>query len=57
MLPVQQSVQHAEGARVVIAVLALATMAYWRLVLRLLLILVAVATAVGAVALLQIMLR
>lgn len=57
MLPVQQSAQHADDLRVVIAVLALATMAYWRLVLRLLLILVAVATAVGAVALLQVLLK
>jgi hypothetical protein len=57
MLPVQQSAQHADDLRVIIGVLALATMAYWRLVLRLLLILVAVATAVGAVALLQVLLK
>lgn len=55
MLPVQESVQHVEDARFVIAVITLATMVYWRLMLRLLLILVAVAAVIGMVAILQMM--
>jgi hypothetical protein len=54
MLQAQQSVQHLDDARFVIAVITLAIMAYWRLALRLLLVLVALAAVVGAVTLVQI---
>ena len=57
MLPAQQSVQHLGNVAFAIAVIALVTMVYWRLALRLLLIVVAVATVVGAAALLQIIHR
>jgi len=57
MLPAQQSIQHVETARVVIAVIAVATVVYWRLMIRLLLILAAIAVAVGAVTLLQLMVK
>lgn len=53
MLPAQQSIQHVETARVVIAVIAVAAVVYWRLTIRLLLVLAAVAVAVGVVTLLQ----
>jgi hypothetical protein len=54
MLP-QQSVQHVENAEVAIALITLAIMIYWRVLLRLLIILAAVATAVGALVILEFM--
>jgi len=54
MLPAQESIQHVENARVVTAIISIAVMVYWRLILKLLLVLIAVSTTVGAVVLLQI---
>jgi hypothetical protein len=55
MLLAQQSVQHVQNVSVVMGVIAVATMVYWRLMLRLLLALIVVSVIVGAVALVQIM--
>ena len=55
MLPAQQSVQHIDSVRLVIALMALGCMVYWRQMLRLLLVLMVIAAVVGAVVLLQIM--
>jgi len=54
MLLAQQSVQHVQNVGVVIGVIALAAMVFWRLMLRLLLALIVVSVVVGAVALVQI---
>ena len=53
MLPAQQSVQHVNNVRFAIALIALASMAYWRQMLRLLLVFMVVAAVVGAVVLLS----
>jgi hypothetical protein len=53
MLPGQETVQQVENARMIVALSALALLFYWRVLLRALTILVAVATVVGALALLE----
>jgi hypothetical protein len=53
MLPGQETVQQVENARVIVLLSALAIMLYWRMLLRALIVLAAVATAVGAIALLE----
>ena len=55
MLPDQETVQQVENARMIVTLSALALLFYWRVVLRALIILVAVATVVGALALLEMM--
>lgn len=57
MLQAQQSVQHIDDAGLAIAIITLAILAYWRLMLRLLLVLAAVAAVAGAATLVQIMHR
>lgn len=53
MLPGQETAQQVENARMIIVLSALAISLYWRALLRVLIVLVAVATAVGAIVLLQ----
>ena len=53
MLLGQETAQQVENARMIIVLSALTISLYWRALLRVLIVLVAVATAVGAIVLLQ----